>query len=130
MTEETAMQELEKRPLFKSIFRGLCQKCPNCGEGKIYRRYLKATDSCAVCGETLSHIRTDDFGPWLTIIILSHFVFPTIILLETYWTPPWWQTALVMLGMACALVPMILPFSKGAILGLMWALRIRGDEQH
>lgn len=130
MVNNAAMDEIEKRPVFRSILRGLCQKCPNCGEGKLYHRYLKATDSCATCGETLSHIRTDDFGPWLTIIILSHFVFPTVVLMEMFGNQPWWQTALIMVVMTCALVPMILPFSKGAILGLMWALRIRGDEQH
>lgn len=125
MTEATA-----NRPMKQSLWRGLKKKCPNCGVGNIFERYLKPTKACGNCGEELSHIRTDDFAPWLTILVLGHILIPTIVEVERNITPPLWVHAAIWLPLATVLVLLLLPFSKGVCLGLMWSLGLRGDEQH
>ncbi|MGO6701050.1 hypothetical protein ACCS33_16605, partial [Rhizobium ruizarguesonis] len=40
-----------ERPLGRSIMRGLMNRCPACGSGKLFRAFLKPVDHCAACGE-------------------------------------------------------------------------------
>lgn len=120
----------EKRNLGRSLLRGLRRRCPNCGEGRIFARYITPRPNCAHCGEPLGHIRTDDFAPWLTIIALGHIVLPVLLHVEmTYHPPASWQIAF-WLPFTAALALLLLPISKGICLSLMWALRLQGDEQH
>ena len=34
-----------------ALWRGFTMKCPNCGQGHLFGRFLKVVDSCEVCGE-------------------------------------------------------------------------------
>jgi uncharacterized protein (DUF983 family) len=34
----------------EAIRRGLKKRCPNCGQGKVFRSYFKLNESCSVCG--------------------------------------------------------------------------------
>ena len=43
--------------------RGFAGRCPACGEGRIFRKYLKVAESCTSCGEELHHQRADDAPP-------------------------------------------------------------------
>ena len=62
------------RPVFGSLLRGAMLKCPACGIGSLFRRYLKVADHCAQCGEALHHHRADDAPPYFTIVIVGHIV--------------------------------------------------------
>jgi uncharacterized protein (DUF983 family) len=108
--------------------RGALCTCPNCGEGRLYRAFLKVADSCAVCGEELHHHRADDAPPYFTMFIVGHIVVPLVLIVEKLWAPPlgvhfvlW---LLVTLGLTLALMPSV----KGAIVGLQWALRMHGFD--
>lgn len=119
-----------QRPMGRSLLRGLKKRCPSCGEGAIFKRYLKATDNCDHCGEGLSHIRTDDFAPWLTILVVGHILAPVMLEVERSYTPPLWILMSILVPSVIVMCLFLLPYAKGTILGLMWALRMRGDEQH
>ncbi|MFM2444607.1 MAG: hypothetical protein RJB09_1793, partial [Pseudomonadota bacterium] len=58
-------------PAMKLGFRGIC---PACGEGKIFRAFLKVNDCCPCCGEELHHHRADDAPPYFTILVVAHIV--------------------------------------------------------
>lgn len=119
-----------KPPLGRTLLRGLRRRCPNCGEGRIFQRYIKPNQCCAHCAEPLGHIRTDDFAPWLTIIVLGHIILPLLLHVEMAYHPPAsWQIAF-WIPITTALALLLLPVSKGVCLSLMWALRLTGDEQH
>ncbi|MFO1156168.1 MAG: DUF983 domain-containing protein [Rhodospirillales bacterium] len=70
-------------PFLVAVGRGLSGRCPNCGEGRLFRAYLKQVDACAVCGEPWGHIRADDAPPWLTILIVGHIVVPAAMAVES-----------------------------------------------
>jgi uncharacterized protein (DUF983 family) len=38
------------------MLRGFRCRCPACGEGKLFRAFLKVDDTCRACGEELHHI--------------------------------------------------------------------------
>src|SRR5690242_4563380 len=50
-----------------ALRRGLRHRCPNCGEGRLYRAYLKVVDSCVACGHELGQYRADDGPAYFTI---------------------------------------------------------------
>lgn len=113
----------------KAIRRGLGRRCPNCGVGGAFSGYLKITNDCAHCNEPLGHIRADDFPPYITIVIVGHIVVPLLLIGERLYHPPTWLQLLVALPLTMALTLWMLPYIKGAVLGLMWHLRLRGDER-
>src|SRR3546814_887133 len=89
--------------------------------------YLKAHD-CARCGESLGQIRADDLPPYATIFIVGHIVVPLVLLLEKAASPPLWVQMTVWPLVTALLTLALLPYVKGGVMGLFWALRLRGDE--
>jgi uncharacterized protein (DUF983 family) len=103
------------------MLRGVRFRCPNCGEGKLFRAYLKQVDNCAVCGAALGQIRADDFPTWATVILTGHVLLPIAFFSQNFDLPILVQLGLwlpLTLGITLAL----LPRCKGAIIGLMWAM--------
>lgn len=121
---------LPKRSKWESIKRGLRRKCPCCGEGKVYKSYLKIVDHCPSCKEELGHIRSDDMAPWATILILGHILGPIMVHVERNMAPPLWLSLSIFFPIIIVATLAILPTAKAACLGLMWSLRMKGDEQH
>ncbi len=115
------------RPLGRALRRGLAEKCPACGNGRLYNAYLKVTPRCATCGEDLSHERSDDAAPYITIAIVGHFVVAGILGFEEAASslPSLLVVAgsVALAGIACLA---LLPRVKGAAVGLQWALRMHG----
>jgi uncharacterized protein (DUF983 family) len=111
----------------ESILRGLMLRCPRCGEGHLFRAYLKPVDSCTACGEPLGHIRADDFPPYLTILVVGHIVMPLVLIFARAGLSTEAQIALwipVTLGLTLLLLPRL----KGAVIGLMWSMGMTGNE--
>lgn len=109
------------RGVLHSMLRGVRGRCPCCGEGRLLQRYLKATPACAHCGEGYAHLRADDMPPWLTIMIVGHVVVPLLLLVEQIWEPALWLQMAVWPAVTVALMLLVLPRAKGAVLGLLWA---------
>lgn len=121
---------MTKRPLWQSIRRGLARRCPACGEPGVFRGYLKVTDACQHCGEPLGLIRADDFPPYLTIFAVGHLVVPTLLLVEQNYQLSMGLQLVIWPSLTLVLTLLLLRPIKGGVLGLMWALRLRGDESH
>ena len=108
-----------------AALRGLMNRCPCCGEGKLMRSYLKQVESCAACGEKLGHIRADDAAPWLTIILVGHVFLPFAFMVNVDWMPVWaamamWSTCFAAIALA------ILPRAKALFIGVLWQTRAPG----
>ena len=87
-TRETGL--VEKRDVFTAMKRGFRGRCPRCGEGKLFRAFLKTADNCAVCGLDFTPHRADDLPAYLVIVIVGHIVVPGILWIETNYTTPVW----------------------------------------
>lgn len=111
-----------------AMMRGLRRRCPRCGRGTLFRRYLKPVGVCPSCGEPLGHIRADDAPPYFTIAIVGHLVVPLVMLSERFLAPPTWLHLVVWPAFTLILTCTLLPLVKGMLVGLMWHLRLRGDE--
>jgi uncharacterized protein (DUF983 family) len=116
----------EPRSMWAALRRGLAQRCPACGTGRLFRRYLKVDDTCPACGEALHHQRADDAPPYFTILIVGHVVVPFVLLLEQQAHPPLWVHYALWLPLVFALTFALLPRIKGAVVGIQWANRMHG----
>ena len=120
-------QVVDTRSTPRAVKRGFLGRCPNCGEGHIFRAYLKVRDQCESCGEDLHHHRSDDAPPYLTILIVGHVVgFVLFTLLATVEDVPNWVHFTLWPALVVGLSLILLPRIKGALVGLQWAQRMHG----
>lgn len=120
----------EQIALPRAVKRGLSCRCPSCGEGAIFARYLKPAENCSVCGAPNGSIRTDDIAPYFTIMVVGHVVVPPLLVVEQLYAPPSWVHLVIWPPLAILATMLSLPRIKGAVMGWMWWLGIKGDEQH
>ncbi len=116
----------EPRDVPQAIFRGLKERCPACGEGRLFRAYLKVVDECPRCHEELHHHRADDAPPYFTILIVAHVVVGGILAMEQAFRPADWLQAAIWGPVTLLMSLLVLPRVKGALVGLQWALRMHG----
>ncbi len=114
----------------RAIGRGLRGSCPACGQGKLWKSYLKQVDSCASCHEELGKIRADDGPPWLTMLLVGHILAPILVLVTgTSETQPWMVlVGLLALGLGMCLA--ILPLAKALFLAIIWRSRPGDASAH
>lgn len=117
-----------ERPIFGSLLLGAALKCPACGKGAMFRRYLKVADGCPACGEELHHHRADDAPAYFTIVIVGHVVVSLVLAVEMAYRPELWVHAALWLPLTVLMTLLLLPPVKGALVGLQWALRMHGFD--
>jgi uncharacterized protein (DUF983 family) len=114
------------RDVWNALLRGWRGRCPNCGQGHLFRAFLKVADACPVCHEDLHHHRADDAPAYFVILIVGHLVVPLALAVETAYALPYWLHALLWLPLTLGLALFLLPRIKGAIVGFQWAHRMHG----
>lgn len=82
----------EKRDLWCAMKRGFRGQCPRCGQGRLFRAFLKTADSCSSCGLDFTQHRADDLPAYLVIVIVGHIVVPAVLWIETNYATPIWLT--------------------------------------
>src|SRR5437763_3523287 len=121
----------EKRDLWTAFKRGLRGRCPRCGEGKLFRAFLKVDNKCSCCGLDLTPHRADDLPAYLVIVIVGHIVVPLALMIETNYSPPVALQLAIYLPVTFVASLLLLQPVKGAVVGIQWALRMHGfDEQN
>jgi uncharacterized protein (DUF983 family) len=120
-----------KRNVWTALKRGLRGRCPRCGEGRLFRAFLKVADHCEVCGLDFTPHRADDLPAYLVIVIVGHIVVPIILWIETDYSPSVPLQLAIYLPFTLILSLLLLQPVKGAVVGVQWALRMHGfDEQN
>jgi uncharacterized protein (DUF983 family) len=87
------------RPVGTALLRGATLKCPACGVGAMFHRYLKVADHCPRCGEV-----------------------------EMAYRPPLWLHGALWVPLTLILTLVLLPSVKGTIVALQWALYMHGFD--
>lgn len=116
----------DDRPTRPAILRGLRLRCPSCGEGRMFSRYLKVSDTCPHCHEELSHHRADDGPAYLTILIVGHLLGFVIHFMWVAFRPDPMVMATTLTVVAVALSLSLLPRMKGMVVAIQWARRMHG----
>ena len=116
----------EQRSLMKAIGNGLLCRCPNCGKGKLYRKYLKLNDNCGECGLDFTEARADDFPPYIAIFIVGHVLVGWMLHAEMSGPVNPMFYIWTMIPAAIILPMLMLPSIKGGVVGLLWANYMHG----
>ncbi len=106
--------------LKKTLLNGLKLRCPSCGAGALFSRYLKRRDACPNCGENFVGLDADDGPAWLTIVIAAHIVVPLLIFLEEGQWLGYYAEFLVVVLATIGIVLALLPHSKGLFISILW----------
>jgi len=114
------------RPLGQSVWRGFLGKCPRCGEGKLFRAWIKPVDACQHCGEEFHHHRADDLPAYLVVVIVGHVVVGAFLMAEAISNLSLVQHLAIWLPLTVISAAALLQPVKGAVVGLQWALYMHG----
>src|SRR5262249_10399083 len=112
----------------QALWRGFIMKCPNCGQGRLFGRFLKVVDNCAVCGEDYTPQRADDFPAYLVIAVVGHLVVPGLLAVAIAYNPPAWLQLLIWIPVTGLAALFLLQPTKGTIVGLQWQTGMHGFE--
>ena len=108
------------RTFFATLLRGALGRCPRCGEGKLFRKWLKPVDSCAHCGLDISGQRADDLPAYIGIFVTGHLLAPVIIALVTGFDLSLTALLAIIITLAIIMLIGLLQPSKGAVIALQW----------
>ena len=102
--------------------RALRRRCPLCGQGKMFTRWVKMRDNCAHCGYRFDRNEPDYFiGAYTINLIVAELIVVgvmVIVMLATWPAVPW--TAMTW-GIGLLLLPapvLLYPYSKSLWLAL------------
>ncbi|HWA62323.1 MAG TPA: DUF983 domain-containing protein [Caulobacteraceae bacterium] len=117
------------RPFGRSLLRGLAGQCPNCGRGKLFRKYLKVQETCQACGHDLDQYPADDGPAYFTILLVGHLVVAPLLVLSFIWRA---SLAVVVPATVLPLAVITLaalPVVKGGVVGALYAFRVTRADQ-
>lgn len=122
-----AMAEIV-HPLKASIFRGAAGRCPACGKGALFWKYLKVNGRCESCDADLARYPADDGPAYVTILIIGHLVVAPMLFFSIVWkSNPLYSLPIILTALA-GLTLLILPRVKGGWIGLMYALGVKDTD--
>ncbi len=110
------------------LWRGIKGRCPNCGQGCLFKGYLQQVDQCATCGEDIASIRADDGPAWLTILLTGHIVAPMVAYFSLHETLPPWLAMGILLTITLSAVFFLLPRAKGLFIAAIWLTRRKNKD--
>lgn len=121
------MTENATRNVWQAVGHGIRCRCPRCGQGKLFRRYLKVAEKCEVCEQDFSQHRADDLPAYVAITIVGHILVVGLMHFQMSGDEiaPWVYLAWLV-PLAILLPLLLLPSIKGAIVGLQWAKHMHG----
>ena len=104
------------------LWRGCRKKCPQCGQGAIYRRWNTLRENCEVCGLRLLTDQGDLWG-FLLLVDRALFILPLIVLIYFQLYNPGSIWFYVFAGALLLGLVVTLPHRNGLSLALDYLIR-------
>lgn len=103
-----------------ALLRGARCRCPRCGEGRLFRAWLKPVDTCPVCALDISGQRADDFPAYVSIFVTGHLLAPVLIMLVSDFALSTMAIIAIILPLAVIFMLLTLQPAKGGVIALQW----------
>ena len=110
----------------EAALRGARARCPRCGKGNLFRKWLKPRDNCPVCTLDLTHQSADDFPAYIAIIVTGHLLAPLVIAMVRDWDMGPAAIFSVLIPLALAMMLGMLQPAKGAVIAAQWWFGLNG----
>lgn len=124
----SATASVRRTRLIPAMALGFANRCPQCGQGRMFGRFLKVRPHCEVCGLEMQEHRADDLPPYLVILLVGHVVGYLILTFEMGYDLPLWFSLTVWPALTLGLALALLQPVKGAVVGLQYAFAMHGFE--
>ena len=112
---------IEQHTVGTGVRRGLALRCPNCGQGHLFRAFLKVSERCEVCGADNTIYPSDDAPPYVALVLVGHLFIPLIFWTEMSLGLATWLLLAIWLPLITVVTIAALPYIKGAVIGYAWA---------
>ena len=109
--------------------RGLRFRCPRCGEGHLFGRFLKPVARCGSCNQDWSLQRADDFPAYVAILLTGHILAPIMIFFGRDTDLSVATTLAILLPAAIIMMVGMLQPAKGAIIAVQWWFGLHGFKR-
>jgi len=104
---------------------GLC-KCPRCGQGRVFARWLKPRERCPICTLDLTPQRADDFPAYISMLVTGHLMAPLIIALSLDFDLGPIAMMAILVPLALVMMLGMLQPAKGAVIATQWWFGMHG----
>ena len=108
-------------PLIPTLGRGLKGRCPACGAGRLFGRFLKPVAACDACGRDWTVQRADDFPAYLSVLVSGHLLIPIVVEANLVYDLPTAAQMVAWPAAAAALALALIQPMKGLVIALIWA---------
>jgi len=102
---------------------GVRCRCPQCGQGDLFRGYLAINPSCAACGADFCSADSGDGPAFFVVIIVGMLIVPLVLATQVAVEPPVWLQALIWLPVGIGLCLWLLRPFKAIMFALQWTHR-------
>ena len=82
---------------------GLLCRCPRCGQGKLFKGYIRITERCSVCALDLSSVDSADGPASIVMLVVGILVVAGALIVESLIQPPYWVHAAIWLPLTMVL---------------------------
>lgn len=107
-------------PSVSPIAAGLKCRCPNCGEGSVFRGFLTFREECLACGADLTIADAGDGPAFFVMFIVLILVVPSAMLTQLAAAPPLWVHLLLWPPIILVLTVALLRPFKATLFALQW----------
>lgn len=104
--------------------RGICLKCPRCGVGKLYKRYIAVNDACSFCSFDLKHHDAADGPAYVVMSLMAVKVTLLALWFEFVAAPPVWLHVLIWVPFTIFGSLLLLVFTKSLFISLQYHFKV------
>ena len=99
---------------------GMKNRCPRCGEGKLFKGFVDLAPSCEACGLDYGFADSGD-GPAILVMLVAGFiVVGSALVVEVKYEPPMWVHLAIFLPLTLIVCLGMLRPLKGVLLALQY----------
>jgi uncharacterized protein (DUF983 family) len=123
VTDAASPTESSEPTALQAIGRGMRRRCPRCGEGLIFERFIEVRDRCTRCSFVFEERSGDTWGFWVLLDRL--FLAIPIVLIMLGFATSSLRLRLLLIGLL--LIPLIatMPHRQGVAIALDYLFRRR-----
>lgn len=123
---DPAALDTQARPFAPALARALRGRCPACGEGAMFAKFLKPACACTHCGQRWDQHQADDFPSYIVILLLGHILVPLMIEVNSALAIPLGIQAALWPTLALLLAAALIQPAKAAVIAFQWSRRMHG----
>lgn len=101
-----------------AVWAGARGRCPNCGEGRLFVRWMRVADRCDICGYALGAVQSGDGAASFIMQLTGLFVGMPALAVNLIYQPPLWVNLIVWPPLAVSFAALLMQPGKGVMTAL------------